>query len=331
MKNSPFKKLLEKKWLFIIIAVILIIAVIAIALVLSRNGSDKNTSDDKNISHVSDDASDDKTPSSNTPADVSGSAADGEQQGLLSIEDAPEPTLGPEALDTTVEENDPAPEVLLKQNQQTFNECMEANDYDGAKKVLDSYFASSEFALGDTSTRSTYDNYVYYYEKQGLYEESAKWQIDFLDKEMGLDNITESNIRYKRLLETLQYVRIDDPRLETMKNSIQRWKEIDELLANSQIDTAIEKLQGYIENGLQECVYAYHYIAKAYGEKPDYFKQARTYYIFLTRLSAREPNTLERSFQPVFLEHAYALYDMYKISDEERDLMQDTITADSLP
>lgn len=322
MENNLWKKLMEKKWIVILAVVITAVIVIAAVIISNRNDSKSDKPDTP------------KTTQSPDNEDASGSPVKASQEpvttgsGSLSIEDAPEPTLDPETAREDYKESDPEPEIKLRQNQKTFNDCMETQDYAGAKNVLDTYFATEQFAISGTNT---YDNYVYYYEKQGLYKESAMYQIDFLEREMGLDNIIESNTRYQKLLETLKYVTVEDSRLDAMAASVNRWKEIQELLDNEKIDTAISKLQEYIQNGLQECVYAYHYLAKAYGAKPDYFKQARTYYIFLTRLSARESNTLELSFQPVFIEHANALYDMFLITDEERNLMEDTITVESLP
>lgn len=326
MENNLLKKLMAKKWLLIIAAIIVIALIIVAVIAFNKDDSKPETTDKNKVTQTSD--NDNKTDETSKPAVETSPESITADNGTASIEDAPEPTLSPETANDVILETDPEPMVTLKQNQKTFNDCMEAQDYAGAKNVLDTYFATEQFAKSGTNT---YDNYVYYYEKQGLYQESAMYQIDYLEREMGLDNIIEANTRYQKLLETLKYVTIQDPRLDAMAASVNRWKEIQELLDNQKIDTAIEKLQGYIQNGMQECVYAYHYLAKAYGAKPDYFKQARTYYIFLTRLSVREPNTLEISFQPVFLEHAHALYDMFLITDEERSLIQDTIDANSLP
>ncbi len=321
MENNLFKKFTQKKWIILLACIIIAIAVIVAIFLLSDKDSDKDTPTDKNTTEATD----------NDSTDSSGSAVDTDtvtiETGTLSIEDAPEPTLNPYVANDVIVDTDPEPEVELKEHQKTFNDCMEAQDYEGAKSVLDSFFATNQYSItGD----NTYDNYVYYYEKQDLYKESAMYQIDFLEREMGLDNIVEGNTKYQKLLETLKYVKIDDPRLKQIEASVNRWKEIDELLNAGQIDTAIEKLRGYIENGLQDCVYAFSYLGKAYGAKPDYYKQTRTYYIFLSKLAQREANTLEESFKVIFYEHGYVLANDYLTTDE-RDLIEDTTTADSMP
>lgn len=321
-KNTPSINPQKKKWILIAIAAIAIIAIITVILVFASNNSDDKPSEKKASSQTSD-----KTDDTETTTD-SALSVDNTEAPLLSIEDAPEPTLKPEVADAEITASDPEPEVEIKENQKTFNDCMETEDYEGAKEVLDNFFAVDDFSIAG---ENTYFNYVYYYEKQGLYEESALYQIDFLEREMGLDNIVAENTRYQKLTETLQYVRIDDPRLDKIKASVARWSEIQELLNNNKIDTAIEKLQGYIENGLQDCVYAYNYLAKAYGMKPDYVKQSRAYYIIILRMNDRELNTLEKSFKTVFSTNLYMLFNDDFITIDERTDIEDNVTADSKP
>lgn len=317
-----------KKKGIIIAAIIAIIAIIGIACVLiftKKPDSKKEpakTSEKTTTTENNQEVTEDAVEATGASAQI--------QTATKDIADAPEPTLSSGAMNTTILDTDPAPEAELKQNQQNFNTCMEQGDYNGAKEVLESYYDSSYFALADISGKGTFDNYVYFYEKQGMYNESAMYQLDFLEQHMGLDNIIEENIRYQSLLKTLQYVSIEDPRLELITASVNRWNEIESLLAENKVDTALTKLKGYVEGGM-DCAYLYHYIAEAYRAKQDYYLQAKTYYIILLKLQEREPNVLETSFEPVFIEHVNALYDMFLISDEERNLIEDTVSADSLP
>lgn len=318
--KNLFQKLLEKKWPLAVIAAVVVIAIVAIIIIFSGKDSTKPAADKNPVASEEGTDKSDSTDSATDPEAVTKDA-------ILSIEDAPEPTLNPTVADDVIQEYDSAPQVLEKTNQKTFNDCMAAEDYDGAKKVLDEYFATNDFSIaGD----NTYDNFVYFYEKQGMYKESALYQIGFLEEEMGLDNIVEGNTKYQKLLETLKYVQVDDPRLTTMKESVERWKSVQKLLNENQIDTAISTIKEFIENGHSECAYAYDYLGKAYGLKPSYLKQARTYYIYLLKLENREANALDQSFKSIFYEHAYVLMYDY-LTDEERELIIDTTTADSTP
>lgn len=245
------------------------------------------------------------------------------------FEEIPEPTLNPNvADDEKVKDSDPEPLVELADYQKTFNSCMESGDYKGAKEALDSYFADTEFAIDGNNT---FYNYVYYYEKQDMYLESIQYQLDYIEKEFGLDNVISTNDKYVYLLNTLKYVDYSDPRLEQLEASAKRWDEIQQLLEDEKYDTVIKKIQGYIKNGLK-CGYAYRYIGQAYNKKPDYFAEAKAYYIYLLQIQDKEQkSSMERSFYLLFLDHINGLYNNDKITYEQRIFLDDEVTADLIP
>ena len=332
MEPSEKTKKIPKKW--ICIGIVIVAAVICgiIIFVSSRSKSADSAKKDDNTS-----VSDTNENTHNSNSNPSGTAVDdntdaAHNESTLSVEEAPEATLDPLAADVTIEDSDPEPEVELKQHQQAFVESMEAEDYDAAKKVLDDYFATSEYAIAGVSGGNTFDNYVYYYEKQRQYEESAKFQIDYLEKYIGLDNIVEANIRYQHLLETLKYVTIDDARLAQIQNSVDRWNEMQTLLDNGDTDTCISKLKELISNGL-ECIYAYNYLTQAYNQKKDYLSEAKAYYIELLKLQDNEENLnlFEQQFYLIFHDRMNSLYDLYLITDEEKEFIQNEVTIDTAP
>ncbi len=240
----------------------------------------------------------------------------------------PAPALSAKVTDTTILASDPEPEVTLKQNQQQFIEYMNAGDYANAKNLLDSYFATTAYSI---ESDNTFENFTYYYEIQNQYKESALYQLDFLESNMGLENIIETNPRYQHLLQTLPYASVTDDRIDKMAASAARWKEVQELLENNKIDTAIKNITEYMDTGA-ESIYAYYNLGKAYAEKADYFAEAKAYYIFLIKMKEQETlNQLERDYEYVLTNKLRGLYEAQKITEQQKDFLEDEITSDMKP
>lgn len=338
----------------IILVIVLVLALIAVCLTLyfclfdsDKDDSDNSNKDTNKITETTNEAVSGGSTESSTNSEANKNATDDKKNSneadnshntdstatppkkTTDFAKIPEPTLNPDvADDEKTLESDPEPLVELGGHQETFNSCMESGDYDGAKKVLDSYFADTEFAIDGNNT---FYNYVYYYEKQDMYLESIKYQLDYIEKEFGLDNVISTNDKYVYLLNTLQYVDYSDPRLEKLEESAKRWDEIKKLLEEEKYDTVIKKIQGYIKNGMK-CGYAYRFIGEAYNKKPDYFAEAKAYYIYLLQLQEKEQMTsMERSFYVLFLDHVNGLYNNGQITYEERTFLDDEVTADLIP
>lgn len=240
----------------------------------------------------------------------------------------PAPALSAKVTDTTVLASDPEPEVTLKQNQQQFIDYMNAGDYANAKNLLDTYFATTAYSI---ESDNTFENFTYYYEIQNQYKESALYQLDFLEDNMGLENIIETNPRYQHLLQTLPYASVRDERIDKMAASAARWKEIQELIENNKIDTAIKSLTEYMETGA-ESIYAYYNLGKAYEAKGEYFAEAKTYYIFLIKMKEKESlNQLERDYEYVLTNKLRGLYEAQKITEQQKDFLEDEVTSDMKP
>lgn len=332
MDNKETGKQASKRPFAIAAIVIILVAVCGTAIYFLASGSSgkdssQNTSTAKDNQNTKDNAATDKDTDKNKESESSDTPSAAGSPNPLTVEDIPEPTLNPDIADATILSSDPEPEVTRKQNQKTFNDCMDAGDYAGAKAVLDSYFATSEYAL---SGDETFSNYTYYYEKQGLYEDSIRYQLDFLEQNMGLDNIVEGNTRYAHLTELLKYVPFEDSRIQKMQESVNRWKEIQQLLDNNKIDTCISTLQNYMKQGI-DGVYAYYYLSQAYDLKPDYLSEAKTYYIFLLKMQSNTGTILDKSYAVLFQQNLTALYDSGKITEENRNFLEDEITADNMP
>lgn len=243
-------------------------------------------------------------------------------------DELPTPTLSPQVADTTILASDPEPEVTLKQNQQQFIDYMNAGDYASAKNLLDTYFATTEYSI---ESANTFENFTYYYETQNQYKESILYQLDFLEDNMGLENIIETNPRYQHLLQTLPYASVTDKRIEKMADSAARWKEIEELIENNKIDTSITKLTEYMDTGA-ESVYAYYNLGKAYAAKAKYFAEAKTYYIFLLKMKEQENlNQLESDYEFVLTNKIRGLYDAQQITEEEKNFLEYEVTSDMKP
>lgn len=328
MNNIETVKRSPRRSLIIAIIVVILIALCAIAFYIFSSGS--STKDDKKTDKNATEEQQTRTseaPEALSADAVSADAAETTSSVNPAIANIPEPTLNPAIADATILESDPEPEVTRKQNQQKFNDCMESEDYAGAKAVLDSYFATSKFAL---SGEESFSNFTYYYEKQGLYEESIRYQLDFLEQHMGLDNIIEANTRYAHLANLLNYITIDDPRIQKIQESVNRWKEIQQLLDDNKVDTCLSKMKSYMQQGI-DGVYAYHFLAQAYQAKPDYLSEAKTYYIFLLKMQEKEPTILEESYSVLFQQNLNALYDSGKITEENKNFLEDEITSANTP
>lgn len=242
--------------------------------------------------------------------------------------DMPVPTLSAQVADTTILDSDPEPKITMKQNQQQFLDYMNAGDYANAKNILDSYFAVDAYPI---ESANTFENFTYYYEIQKQYTESVLYQLDFLESNMGLENIIETNPRYQHFLQTLPYASVTDKRIDQMAASAARWKEIEDLLAANKVDTSIAKLKEYLETGAMS-VYAYYNLGQAYKAKGDSFAEAKTYYIFLLKMKEKENlNQLERDYEFVLTSKLQALYAAEKITEQQKDFLVAEITSDMKP
>lgn len=309
----------RKKTVLIVGSVALLALLIAILVICLPKTDKKNSGSTKKTTE------DSKTETPKTPAPLDTSNAT-----LLESDSTAKPILDESAQNPVIYESDPEPEKKLKEQQASFVKYMNEKEYEKAKEVLDNYFYNSAYATAAVNGGNTYDNYVYYYETQKMYAESAVYQLDFIEKEMGLDNVISTNIRWIRLQETLKHVSLQDERLEKIQASVNRWTEITSLMQSKQYDSAIEKLRTDISNGLQ-CAYAYYYLAQAYNATEQYYKEYQTYQVILLRFREKTLNTLESSFSAVFTDHIEGLYNQYKVNEEQRAEIEENTTLNTLP
>lgn len=204
-------------------------------------------------------------------------------------------------------------------NQDTFDSYISNKDYDSAKKLLDDFFKDNSYA---NNSLATYKNYVTYYESQGLYNDSAIYQLDYIEKNDGLDNVREGSTHYQLLTATLQNIPdFSDSRLDTIEASVKCWKELEDLYTANNDDEVISRTKDMIKNG-KETVTAYLYLVQSLRSKGDSLEEAKVYYCYLAK-DYTSLNQLEQSYYSMFSNALNMLYYNDKITSDDVEYLED--------
>lgn len=338
-KEGIFHKLSTKRKIAaIVIAAILLVCIIVLAVATSQNRSHKN--DKQPAPAVKTEAPEASKrpillpPQNNvttgpaltaTPqatetstGDVTATAAPAASQA------APTPTPEIDVSSIVSEENvrTGIDALMLKEetekNQETFDRYVSEKKFEEAKKLLDQFFLDNSYA---NNSLATYNNYVAYYEAQGLYQESARFQLDYMESKDGLSNVRSESAHYTTLTATLEKVPgFTDPRLSTIQASVAKWKELSDLYLAGQDREVIAKCKDYIKNG-QDDVTAYLYLAQSQYSIGEYLEAAKTYYCYLGK-DVSTMNQLEQSYYSIFSNMLNSLYYKDNITSEEVEFLE---------
>jgi len=332
-KKSPIVDLLKKKpVIYGIIAVAAVIIIICIILI-STDGSkpDKSESTATTTQTPQPTVKPTKRPIilPTTGSSVSEEAAATQTPDTT----APEETQSPEPTkDATEEEfeeimgptNEEAALAALEKKEQTdanqavFDSYIENKNYTAAYDLLENFFKDNSYA---NNSLATYNNYVTYYECQGLYNESIAYQLDYIEKNDGLVNVRQESVHYQTLVKSLEKVPdYQDGRLATINESVATWKAMTDALNNDDYNTVINTTKDYIKNG-KESVTAYLYLTKALSASGDRFEEAKVYYCYIG-LDGQQFNQLEMSYYTLFLNYLTSMYYNDIITNEELEYIE---------
>lgn len=339
MSENKFISFLKKKPVIAGIVAVLAIIIIAAVIIFNNNGNEKNNSPNSTkIDAPKETATPKETQSTqevtNTPADTTPSSVTAEP-----ANDSPEETQDTKQEETATpdtsseididdyvdESNTEAGINALKKkeeaekNQTTFDSYLENNDYSAAKELLDGFFKDDEYS---NLSLMTYENYVNYYEKQGLYLDSAKFQLDYIEQKDGLANVREESKHYQMLQEALKNLPgFEDSRLNTIADSVATWKELSEAQTANDYDKIISTTRSLIKNG-NESVTAYLYLSQALRSKGEHLEEAKVYFCYLSKDSSTL-NQLENNYYSMFSNAYNMLYFNGQIDSDDIDSLED--------
>lgn len=199
----------------------------------------------------------------------------------------------------------------LTSAQTQFDQYISGKDYAKALDLLKNSFSNSKYP---DSVISTYRNYVTYYESQGNYEASLNYQLDYFEKEYGLDNVVSDSTQYKLLQTTLQHISSKDSRIGKIQESVNRWNAIDELRKQKNYPEAERQLLKLKDEGL-DCVRLYSYLGIIYEQQQKYKEVMDLYFSYIDHHS--NYNTIESDFVASFEDAVAALHYAGKLTDED--------------
>lgn len=207
----------------------------------------------------------------------------------------------------------------LKTAQTQFDQYMNDKNYNAALDLLKNSFINTQVTEAKVNS---YKNYVTYYESQGKYSESLAFQLNYIEKEDGLDNVVPESIHYKSLQNTLQHTSSNDERIQKIQNSTNRWQSIMDLIKQGSYSEVEAKLQQMKEEGL-DCVTYYSYLGKVYYHDQKYKEQMELYFSFID--SHSNYNTLEKDFVTIFENTIAALRYQDMLTDEDIEPYEDRV------
>lgn len=207
----------------------------------------------------------------------------------------------------------------LQTAQTQFDQYIANKNYSGALDLLKNSFSNSSYF---DSKLNTYQNYVTYYESQGKYAESLSYQLDYIEKEDGLDNVVSGSTHYKLLQQTLQKTSSSDSRIQKIQDSVDRWTAIDELRKQNAYSDAEQKLLKMKEDGL-DCVILYSYLGKIYDHEQKYKEEMELYFSFIDSRSSY--NSLESDYVSIFEDTIGAMYYAGVLTDEDIEPYSDRV------
>lgn len=335
--STKIKEFFKRKPVIISAVALVIIIICAIALVIT-SGNNKKSGKGTNTATETTSPSPSTTPTKkpiqlpSTGAAVSSEEAV-ETQTPDSSSDNNTTTKAPETTkDVTEEEfedvmgptNEEAALAALEKkeqteaNQETFDSYIEKGDYSSAYDLLENFFKNNSYA---NRSLATYKNYVTYYEKQELYNESIAFQLDYIEKNDGLENVRQESVHYQTLEKSLEKVpNYQDNRLATINESVATWKQMTDAINNKDYTTVINTTKDYIKNG-KESVTAYLYLTTALRESNDRFEEAKVYYCYLG-LDDSGDNQLEFSYYTLFLNQLTQMYYNDAITNEQMEYIE---------
>lgn len=342
-QNNSFKQkvkdlFMKKSFVCTVIAIaaiILVICAVLIATNISNSGKTKSQNDISKTSTPTSSAEPTKRPIvlPSTDSAVSSEEAVESQTPDADTTDTPSDTQStPQPTANTNNDdlediidasNEEAAAAALKKkeetdnNQKTFDSYIENEDYSSAYELLENFFKDNSYA---NNSLATFNNYVKYYEEQGLYNESVAYQLDYIEKNDGLENVREESLHYQTLVKTLENVPdYQDSRLATINESVSTWKAMTDALNAKDYTTIINTTKDYIKNG-KESVSAYLYLTEALKASGDSFEEAKVYYCYLGLDD--DMNQLEMSYYTMFLNKLTMMYYNDTITNEELEYIE---------
>lgn len=331
-KNKSFKELLTKKpVIFSIIGIAAIVIIICAITIFTLNKNKNN--DDSSVAQTTQEPT--QTPMREvipppiaTSATTSSAAAETESPDVQT----PDPTAL--ATQTPKQSSEPSRQQIeqvigasndeaglkalekkqqTEENQEKFDSYIENNDYNAAYDLLENFFKDNSYA---NNSLATFNNYVTYYEKQGLYNEAIAFELDYIEQKDGVINVREESQHYQSLANSLSHVPdYQDSRLAAINESVATWKAMTEAINRQDYTTVINTTKDYIKNG-KDCVTSYLYLSDAYSYTKDYFEQAKVYYCYLGSVD-ENMNQLESSYYSLFLNSLNMMYYNSIITDEQ--------------